>query len=108
RLHVLWPIEDRISSGVGRPLRPPKTRRDAKTSRVTSYDDFASHYDAWIAGFSDDVTFYVDLAHSSGGPIVELGVGTGRVAIPTARAGVPVLGIDASERMLEVCRLNAE
>jgi SAM-dependent methyltransferase len=41
-------------------------------------------------------------------PIVELGVGTGRIAVPTAAAGVPVIGVDSSAAMLEVCRLRAE
>jgi SAM-dependent methyltransferase len=39
--------------------------------------------------------------------VVELGVGTGRIAVPTARAGVRVIGVDSSEGMLEVCRRRA-
>jgi SAM-dependent methyltransferase len=53
------------------------------------------------------VPFYVDQARASGGPVVELGVGTGRVAIPTAQAGIRVIGVDASNRMLEICRRRA-
>jgi SAM-dependent methyltransferase len=71
---------------------------------VSSYDDFAPHYDAWVGDLGDDVAFYVEQARTNGGPVVELGVGTGRVAIPTARAGIPVIGVDASEEMLGVCR----
>ena len=56
----------------------------------------------------DDVAFYVEQARASGGPVVELGVGTGRVAVPIARAGVRVIGIDMSAEMLERCRLQAE
>ena len=37
------------------------------------------------------------------GPVVELGVGTGRIAVPIAAAGVPVIGVDSSRGMLEVC-----
>jgi SAM-dependent methyltransferase len=40
--------------------------------------------------------------------VVELGVGTGRIAIPTAEAGVRVIGVDSSPGMLEVCRERAE
>ena len=40
--------------------------------------------------------------------MVELGVGTGRIAVPVASAGVPVIGVDSSQGMLEVCRRRAE
>jgi SAM-dependent methyltransferase len=40
--------------------------------------------------------------------VVELGVGTGRIAVPTAQAGVRVIGIDSSASMLDVCRARAE
>src|SRR5947207_8214330 len=75
---------------------------------MSSYDDFAQYYDTWAPSGADDVAFYVDQARASGGPVVELGVGTGRVAIPTAQAGVHLIGIDASEEMLEICRRQAE
>jgi SAM-dependent methyltransferase len=57
-----------------------------------------------------DVAFYVDQALRAGGPVLELGCGTGRVLIPTARAGLEITGIDASPRMLGICRqrLGAE
>ncbi|HVT40958.1 MAG TPA: class I SAM-dependent methyltransferase [Gemmatimonadaceae bacterium] len=57
-----------------------------------------------------DVAFYVEAATESGGPVLELGCGTGRVLIPTARAGVEIVGLDASPHMLAVClkRLEAE
>jgi SAM-dependent methyltransferase len=51
-----------------------------------------------------DVNFFVAMAQSSGGPVLEVGCGTGRVLIPTARAGVEIVGLDASPLMLEVCR----
>ena len=74
---------------------------------MSSYDDFAKHYDAW-APQDDDVAFYVAQARASGGPVVELGVGTGRVAVPTAQAGVRVIGVDLSEEMLRLCGRRAE
>ncbi len=52
----------------------------------------------------EDIDFYVDEAKRSGGPVVELGVGTGRIAIPIAQAGVDVIGVDSSEGMLAVAR----
>jgi SAM-dependent methyltransferase len=55
----------------------------------------------------EDISFYVDEAVASGGPVVELGVGTGRIAIPTAAAGVHVIGVDSSAGMLEVCGQRA-
>mgnify|MGYP003694315169 CR=1 FL=1 len=51
---------------------------------------------------------YVDLARNANGPIVELAVGNGRVAIPVARAtGRPLVGIDSSPAMLGQARANA-
>lgn len=50
-----------------------------------------------------DVAFFVDAARTSGGPVLEVGCGTGRVLIPTARAGIRVVGLDLSPHMLEVC-----
>jgi SAM-dependent methyltransferase len=57
---------------------------------------------------TEDVAFYVAEARKAGGPVVELGVGTGRIAVPTAEAGVRVIGVDDSAGMLDVCRLRAE
>lgn len=65
-------------------------------------------YDETARGIPGDVAFYRDLAVASGGPVVELGVGTGRIAIPTAAAGVEVIGIDTSPEMLAVARARAE
>jgi SAM-dependent methyltransferase len=70
----------------------------------STYDAIARLYDPWSRSVTEDVEFYVDLASEDGGPVVELGVGTGRIAIPTAVAGVRVIGVDSSPGMLEVCR----
>ena len=51
-----------------------------------------------------DVAFFVQAALDSGGPVLEVGSGTGRVLIPTARAGIPITGLDYSSHMLDVCR----
>ena len=53
-----------------------------------------------------DVQFYVDCAKKAGGRVLELGCGTGRVLIPTARAGCHVTGLDISPFMLDKCREN--
>ena len=74
-----------------------------------SWDErFASRYDEWTAGMTEDVPFYVGLAAEADGPLVELAVGNGRVAIPVARAtGRPVVGIDSSPAMLAQARAAA-
>jgi SAM-dependent methyltransferase len=75
---------------------------------TSSYDAIAALYDPWSRSVREDVDFYVAEARKAGGPIVELGVGTGRIAVPTAQAGVSVIGVDSSEGMLEICRRSAE
>ena len=74
---------------------------------MSTYDGIARLYDAWSTGVIEDISFYVEEALASGGPVVELGVGTGRIAIPTAAAGVDVIGVDSSAGMLEVCAEQA-
>ncbi len=75
---------------------------------MSDYDAFATIYDDWSAHMTDDVPFYVELAHETEGPLVELAVGNGRVAIPVAReTGRRVLGIDGSTAMLEQARERA-
>jgi SAM-dependent methyltransferase len=72
---------------------------------MSEYDAWAPVYDAWAADMTEDVAHYVALAREADGPIVELMVGTGRVAIEVVReTGKPVLGIDSSPAMLEVAR----
>ena len=70
---------------------------------MSAYDSISRLYDAWSTGVVEDISFYVDEALASGGPVVELGVGTGRIAVPTAMAGVHVIGVDSSAGMLAVC-----
>jgi len=72
---------------------------------MSEYDAWAPVYDAWAADMTEDVAHYVSLAREADGPIVELMVGSGRVAIEVVRAtGKPVLGIDSSRAMLEIAR----
>src|ERR1700716_3920310 len=73
------------------------------------YDALADRYGDWSStSVAADVPFYVGLALEADGPLVELAVGTGRVAIPVAQAtGRLVVGIDSSRGMLEQARLCA-
>ncbi len=64
------------------------------------YDD-AELYDATYRRRRDDVRYYVDRARAVGGPVLEYGVGSGRVALALARAGFEVVGVDASQNMLD-------
>lgn len=75
---------------------------------MTLYDEIARIYDPWSRSVTEDVEFYVDQALASGGPVVELAVGTGRIAVPIAAAGIHVIGVDASPGMLEIARASAE
>jgi len=72
---------------------------------VDEYAEAAEFYD-YVVPYAGrgDVDFYVDEARRSGGPVLELGCGTGRVLIPIARAGVDIAGLDASAAMLDRCR----
>ena len=74
-----------------------------------SWDEaYADHYEEWSAHMTDDIPFYVELARQAHGPLVELAVGNGRVAIPVAQAsGQRVIGIDTSPAMLAQARTNA-
>jgi len=75
---------------------------------MSVYDRIARLYDSWSASVVEDVGFYVEEARRAGGPVLELGVGTGRIAVPTALAGIDVVGVDSSAGMLEVARERAE
>ena len=80
---------------------------DGSSQGASPYDAIADLYDPWSASVTEDVAFYVAEALRAGGPVVELGVGTGRIAVPVAAAGVHVIGVDSSRGMLEVCRRRA-
>src|SRR5215212_9132183 len=70
------------------------------------WDDYAPFYDwenAQTLG-RRDVPFWRNLALNSGGTVLELGCGTGRISLPLARAGVPLVGVDRSTAMLAFAR----
>ncbi|MFB3923682.1 MAG: class I SAM-dependent methyltransferase [Terriglobia bacterium] len=70
-----------------------------------AYSSMAEFYD-YVVPYRErqDVKFFVELARGAGGPVLEIGCGTGRVLIPTARAGIEIVGIDSSGSMLGICR----
>lgn len=75
---------------------------------ATYGDRIADVYDAWYGERPDTdacVTALVDLA--AGGPVLELGVGTGRLALPLAARGLTVIGVDASAAMLDQLRAKS-
>jgi SAM-dependent methyltransferase len=76
--------------------------RATSPSGTAGWDDYADYYD-WENAQTmarRDVPFWTRLAAAAGGPVLELGCGTGRIALPIGRAGTPVVGIDLSARML--------
>ena len=76
--------------------------------RLTMDESFAHDYERWSAHMTEDIPFSVELASEADGPLVELAVGNGRVAIPVAQAtGRTVIGIDTSQSMLEQASANA-
>ena len=77
-------------------------------SAGSGYEEYALIADLYdhVGLYRDrpDVAFFVDAAKETGGPVLEVGCGTGRVLLPTARAGVEIVGLDLSPHMLDVCR----
>jgi ubiquinone/menaquinone biosynthesis C-methylase UbiE len=70
------------------------------------WDDYAAYYDwenAQTVG-RRDIPFWQRMASGAKGPVLELGCGTGRVALPLARKGATIVGIDRSESMLDRAR----
>jgi SAM-dependent methyltransferase len=74
---------------------------------LDSYADYADLYDLAYGHFSEDIPMYENFARRCRGPVLELGVGTGRVAVALARARIGVVGIDSSQAMLARARTKA-
>lgn len=75
---------------------------------MSDYDLFARFYELFDGRFAEDLPVYVNFARRSGGPVLELGCGTGRVALALAREGLTVTGIDHSPAMLALARRKLE
>ena len=75
---------------------------------MDEYAAFAAIYDDWASHMTEDVPFYLELVREADGPVVELAVGNGRVAVPVAQeTGKRIIGIDRSPAMLELAREKA-
>ena len=74
--------------------------RELEVGASAHYDDPA-YYGSTYKGRVADVSYYVDLGRNIGGPVLEIGTGNGRIALPMARHGIEVVGLDASRPMLE-------
>lgn len=73
---------------------------------VAHYED-PEYYDHAYKRRRDDVRFYVQMAHAARGPVLELGVGTGRVALALARAGIETVGVEPVPAMLAHAKKRA-
>jgi SAM-dependent methyltransferase len=80
------------------------------SNQLDTYNISAKHYDAAYAVKQDlvDLPFYVDLAKQSGGPVLEIACGTGRVLLSIAREGIQIDGVDNSAPMLRVLQSRLE
>ncbi len=72
------------------------------------YDLIAPFYDAEHAHFREDLDMYQNYAELSGGAILELACGSGRVLLPLAHEGYEITGVDSSPRMLELARQHIQ
>jgi SAM-dependent methyltransferase len=71
------------------------------------YEQLGSLYDRWCAGVDHDIAFYVLACEGADGPIIELGAGSGRIAVELARHGHRVVALDAAPAMLAEADLRA-
>ncbi len=74
------------------------------------YDPIARYYDLSHNDLTEDIPFLLEMAQAAGGPVLELGCGSGRLLLPIARAGLAITGVDNSPEMLAraEARLAAE
>src|SRR6266850_1206171 len=82
-------------------------RRGMPGWTAAASEAFARLYDLDLVDDPGDLDLYLALAGRTNGPILELGVGTGRLAVPLASAGYHVTGVDRDPAMLERARLAA-
>src|SRR5439155_933764 len=82
-------------------MSPPRGYYDAGSLHIESYD---SIYEPLPEALAGDIAFYAELARRGGGRVLEIGCGTGRVALALAGAGFDIVGMDRSEEMLAQAR----
>ena len=95
-----------VSVGAGAAILP-RVRRGAAAPGGEPYERLGPLYDRWCAGVDHDVALYVLACEGAAGPIVELGAGSGRIAVELARHGHRVVALDASPTMLGQARRRA-
>ncbi len=71
---------------------------------MTIYDSIARYYEADYGSYSEDLALYGEMARRTGGPILDVMCGSGRVLLPLAASGYTVTGLDLSLPMLEIAR----
>jgi len=69
---------------------------------ASQYEAIAELYDGYPGNYLEDISFFVEEAKRAGPPVLEVGVGTGRLALCLASVGIDVVGIDSSPAMLRV------
>jgi len=75
---------------------------------MNDYTSFAELYDLFYEDFTEDIEMYLGFAERTGGPILEIGSGTGRVALALAEEGHTVVGLELSEAMRAVAQRKAD
>lgn len=93
-------MAERRQRPTGRGVRAP--RRTHEAPAADPYDAIAPYYDRALAGFEADLPMYAAFARRLDAPVLELGAGTGRVAIALAQAGHTVIGLDRAAGMLRL------
>ena len=73
-----------------------------------AYERLGELYDVWCASVDEDLAFYLAMCRDSEGPIIELGVGSGRVAVELLLDGHELIGLDGSPAMLARARARAD
>jgi SAM-dependent methyltransferase len=84
------------------------TNFEQNSEMLDEYEMNSKYYDIWYEDFIEDIEFYKTIAERTGGPVLELMCGTGRIMIPLADAGLEVTGVDKSGAMLDVLSSKLE
>jgi 2-polyprenyl-3-methyl-5-hydroxy-6-metoxy-1,4-benzoquinol methylase len=85
-----------------RPPRASAVDRELEAGSLAHYEDPA-YYAATYGRRIEDIAYYVALAQRLGGPVLEYGAGNGRIALPLARHGIEVVGVDHSAPCSPIC-----